>query len=197
MASYYLFGGEHTYCLPGMDGYIGAYDEVEHAMKSAEGNEYDWVHIAQPSPLGLKIIQVGRWNDGLKRMVWQADFSPVKQRDRYIKTFCSVMYSGVLLIGKLSCNRDRIPKSRMALMTQALSLYDDIQMELGTMATDSQNTSIHLARQIIEQMICKLKAIPLSHKQQQELNRWIVNANALLDSTKDLNLFTDQWEKSL
>ncbi len=191
----HLFGGEHSYCLPGMDGYVGQYDEIEHAMRAAEGNQYDWAHIIQVAPLGLQIVQVGRWNDGLKRMIWQADFSPVKQRDRYIKTFCSVMYAGVLLIGKISATRRGETRQRIALMTQALSLYDDIQMQIGTMAIEQQNASIHLSRQVIGQMLMSMRRVQLSHKERQDWNRWSDNASALLNSTKDLQLFTDQWEQ--
>lgn len=194
---YHLFGGEHAYCLPGIDGYVGQYDELEHAMRVAEGNAYDWAHIAESAPIGLQIVQVGRWNEGLRRIVWQADFSPVKERDRYVKTFCSVMYSGVLLIGKLSVTRDRPSPNRLHLLVQALSLYDDIQSELGTMATEQQNTSIHLIRQIIGQMIASMRRVQLSHKERGEWAKWCGNAQALLDSTKDLDLFSDRWEKSI
>lgn len=193
----HLFGGEHAYCLPGMDGYVGQYDDIENAMKAAQDNQYDWAHISAFAPHGLQIVQVGRWNDALKRLVWQEDFSPVKQRDRYVKTFCSVIYSGVLLIGKLSVHRDRVPITRTRLMAQALSLYDDIQMELGTMATEQQNASMHLARQIIKRMIECMRRVQLSHRERQEWAKWCSNAQALLDSTKDLNLFTDQWEANI
>lgn len=193
----HLFGGEHAYCLPGIDGYVGQYDDIENAMQFAQNNKYDWAHIVEITPLGLQVIQVGRWSEALKRLVWQADFSPVKQRDRYIKTFCSVMYSGVLLIGKLSTTRRRGSDTRMGIMANALSLYDDIQLEIGTMATEQQNTSIHLARQIIGQMITCMRRIQLSHRERQEWAKWCSNAQALLDSTKDLNLFSDRWEASL
>lgn len=192
---YHLFGGEHAYCLPGMDGYVGKYDDIEHAMKVAANACYDWSHIVEATALELKIVQVGRYNPGLKTMVWQADVGPAKIRDRYIKTFCSVMRSGVLLIGKLSCTRDRIPHSRMVIMTNALSLYDDIQSELGSMPTDVANSSIHLARQVIGQMIECMRRVQLSHKEKLEWNRWLNNASVLLDSTKDMQLFEDRWEK--
>lgn len=194
---YHLFGGEHSYCLPGMDGYIDEYEDVEHAMKAAEGGQYDWAHIVEVAPVGLQIVQVGKWNPGLKRMVWQADYSPLKYRDQYIKTFCSVMKSGILLISKISASRNWSTKSRVQLISNALSLYDDIQLELGTMGIDQQNTSLHLARQIIEQMLTCMRRVQFSYNEKLEWNRWSKNAAALLDSTKDLSWYTDQWDKNL
>lgn len=192
---YHLFGGEHAYCLPGMDGYVGKYDDIEHAMKVASNACYDWAHITQVTPLEIQIVQVGRYNPGLKTMIWQADVSPLKIRDRYIKTFCSVMKSGVLIIGQISVARKDTPVSRMTVCMNALSLYDDIQCELGSMPTEIANSSIHLARQIIAQMIKVMGRVQLSHKEKLEWNRWVTNASALLDSTKDMQLFEDRWEK--
>jgi hypothetical protein len=189
---YHLFGGEHAYCLPGMDGYVGQYEDVEHAMKVAESNKYDWAHIVTVAPLELQIIQVGRWNDGLRRMVWQADLSPASQRDRMIKTFCSVMKAGVLLIGKISCDRTWIPRRRSVLMFNVLSLYDEIQMERDTMTADMQNSAIHLSRQYIEQMTTCMNQVQLSKKEKQEWGRWQTNAHGLLETTKDMVLFGAQ-----
>jgi hypothetical protein len=192
--NYHLFGGEHAYCLPGMDGYVGQYEDVEHAMKVAESNKYDWAHIVTVAPLELQIIQVGRWNDGLKRMVWQADLSPESQRERYIKTFCSVMRSGVMLVGKISSQRRWSPPKRIQLMINVLTLYDDIQMNMGTMPVDMQNSAIHLARQYIGQIIEAMHWVQLSKKEKQEWTRWQVNANGILEATKDMVLFGDRWE---
>lgn len=193
--NYHLFGGEHAYCLPGMDGYIGPYEEIELAQMAAESAHYDWVHIASITPLGIKVIQVGRYSPATKSIVWQADYSPQSDRDRLIKTFCSVMKAGTILIGLISVSRRGNYTARMRIMTNALKVYDDIQSQLGSMPVEEQNSSLYLARQVLKQMIVCMRRAQLSHKEKLDWNRWVSNANALLSSTKDMQLFEDRWEK--
>lgn len=190
--NYHLFGGEYDYCSPGMDGYLGAYDEMEVAMRVAETGKYDWAHVIEITPLELKIVNVGRWNKGLSSMIWQANYEPKNNQDVHLRTVCMVMKSGVLMVGKLSSNRDRIPSERMTIMSNALHLLEEIQENMVGMTADMYTVSVYLLRQVISQLIESLKRMGMSYKERLERDQWIKNAYSFLKSTEEMVFSEDR-----
>ena len=192
--NYHLFGGEHEFCLPGMDGYVGQYGDIEHAMRVAEGSQFDWSHIVEVTPVELKIVNVGRWNAGLKTMVWQADYSPGNKRDTYLITFLTVMKTGIFLLGQLSGEREHTPKARIRLMTTGLNLYDEIQDAMLTLNPESSAIAVYLIRQVLAQLVASIQRPSMNRKQEQARRQWVHGATHLLKDTQNMMFSIDRLE---
>lgn len=186
LAHVHLFGGEHEVCLPGMDGYVGPYDDMEQAMRVAESNQYDWAHITIITPLELKIVNVGRWNPGLKQMIWQAD-TYLTRREAYLKTFCAVMKGGVILLAQLP-----VTAVRMKLVMTATGLYEEIQSNLHTLSPETQGIAVYLIRQVITQMMTSVQRSAMPRKQEQMRRQWVAGASSLLKDTETLVFSEDR-----
>jgi hypothetical protein len=192
--NYHLFGGEHAYCLPGMDGYVSKYDDIETAMRIAEGSQFDWAHIVQVTPVELKIVNVGRWNAGLKQMVWQASYAPSNKRDTYLWTFLTVMKTGIMLLGQLSGEREHTPKARIKIMTTGLNLYDEIQDALHDMTPEASGIAVYLIRQVIAQLMASIQRPSMNRKQEQARKQWVHGASHLLKETEKITYAVDRLE---
>lgn len=183
----YLFGGEHEYCLPGMNGYIGQYDEIEEAMKIAEENQYDWAQVAKVSPLELRIVNVGKWDHKHKAMVWQAECGPQTKREAMLKTCASVMKGGLVLFAQIPPS-----KTRMRLTNTAIGLTEEIQATLTTMPADAQGVAVYMMRQLIAQMVKSVQRTGMTRKGEQQRRKWVSAATSLLKETEAMVFASDR-----
>lgn len=183
--SVHLFAGENAMILRGMDSYVDQYDDTALAMHIANNGEFEWAHIVEPLPTGLHTVNVGRWDERKRKMVWQDAPVLLSQHQIYLRTYQTVLREGVLLLGQLPVSR---PRTKV--VTAAIQLREDIQQTPGLNESETRAV-IYLARQILGQLMRCIHRTPTGGALGKSVNKWLGAAAFLQNETRDIQFRID------
>lgn len=187
----HLFAGEIDLCRHGMNGYVDQYPDVEDAMRVANRERYDWAQIVQVSPLKLETVNIGRWDNRTRTMVWQADTHPPQKHEAYLKTFHAVLKGGAVIMAQLPTS-----KVRARLLATSMGMGEEIQGRLETINDAEACALIYVLRQVVKQYSQTVQRTAMRKTQDKQRQTWLAAAAHLLKETAHITFSQDQLDQS-
>lgn len=180
-----LFAGDYDVCLPGMDAYVGSFENVSMAMECAESDTFDWAHIAISLGSELQIVNIGKFNERKRQMAWIRDerCEDLRRNEAELRQIVSVLKltldTGIVVFDEL---KDALSEAKTytQLITEMIAMSEQVKDKIMT-ADAIYLEAMAMSLKDILNRVASIVQSPIRDDKKKELHRrWIASVRAVL-----------------